>query len=163
MKTIIKFGDILCKIAEWILMTLLAAMTVVVFVQVVFRWIGAALPWSEEFARYCMIFLTYVGASIGIKRKSLVAIEAVVVLLPKKVQHIIEILVYLLIVVVSAVVFYYAWMLCARTMGQISPAMHIPMGFMYGALVIGFALVIVQAVIVIIRDLTPDREEALHV
>lgn len=154
MKVLTKISDTLEKISCWVLIVLMAAMSIVVFIQVVFRWIHASLPWSEEFARYSMVFLTYLGASVGIKRKSLVAIEAVVVLLPKKVQRVIEVLIYLIVLAASGVVLYFGVLLCQKTISQVSPAMHVPMGLMYGALVLGFSLIVVHSVINITKTVT---------
>ncbi len=77
-----KTSDVLNKVAVVFLGIALAVMTVVVFAQVIFRMIGASLPWSEEFARYTMVFLTYIGASVGVKYKSHISVEAVVGILP---------------------------------------------------------------------------------
>ena len=41
---------------------MLAVMSVVVFMQVVFRFlIKSSLPWSEELSRYLLVYITYFG------------------------------------------------------------------------------------------------------
>jgi len=35
-----------------------------------------SLSWSEELARYLMVWATFIGASIGVKRGSHVGVEA---------------------------------------------------------------------------------------
>ena len=66
-------------LAEYAVCALLAVMVVVVFLQVIFRFIiRSSLPWSEELSRYVMVWIVFLGASIGIKRKSHIGVEVVV-------------------------------------------------------------------------------------
>ena len=132
-----KISDALNKFAVVFLGIALAVMTAVVFAQVVFRKIGASLPWSEEFARYTMIFLTYIGASIGVKYKFHISVEAVVGILPKKLQDIAEVLIDILLMVTFYILIRYGIKVVGITLNQQSPAMKIKMGYMYSALVIG--------------------------
>ena len=57
------------NIEEFIVVPLVAVMTAVIILQVFFRYVlKGSLPWSEELSRYLMIWVTFVGASIGVKR-----------------------------------------------------------------------------------------------
>lgn len=50
----------LLKMSKYISLTFVAAMTFVVLLQVVFRYVlNNALPWSEELARYLMVWMTF--------------------------------------------------------------------------------------------------------
>ncbi len=80
-----KMLDRVNSLAEYAVCALLAVMVVVVFLQVIFRFvIRSSLPWSEELARYLMVWIVFLGASIGVKRKSHIGVEAVVALLPDR-------------------------------------------------------------------------------
>lgn len=53
---------VVLQINRWILIVALAAMSVIVFLNVVLRYTtGDSILWSEEVARYLMIWLTYLG------------------------------------------------------------------------------------------------------
>ncbi len=52
MKKLLYFLD---HIEEYLLMIMMAAMAIIVFIQVVFRVIGSSLPWSEEMSRYLAV------------------------------------------------------------------------------------------------------------
>ncbi len=55
----------LLKIAKWIIITMIALMTVVIALQVLFRYgLNDALSWSEEVARYMMVWMTFLGVPI---------------------------------------------------------------------------------------------------
>ena len=68
-------SDVVNFLVEHVIAILMGLMTIVVFLQVVFRLISGSLPWSEELARYMMIFMVYLGASVGVKKKNHIAIE----------------------------------------------------------------------------------------
>ena len=146
MKWLHKLSNVLENITLYFLAVALATMTVVVFTQVVFRLISSSLPWSEELSRYLMVYLTYVGASVGVKRKSHIAIEFVTSKFPLKIQYAVEIIANLICLACCAVIFYYGIKLVNITMMQKSPAMRIPMGTAYFALVLGASLMIIHFV-----------------
>ena len=48
---------------RWVLIVLLAAMSVIIFVNVVMRYTThESLEWAEEVSRHMMIWLTFLGA-----------------------------------------------------------------------------------------------------
>ena len=56
-------------IESWILIVMVAAMTVVVFLQVCFRYfLAQPLYWSEELARYLFVWISMIGASLSIQK-----------------------------------------------------------------------------------------------
>ncbi len=56
-------------VTEYVVSVLLVIMVVVVFLQVIFRFvIHASLPWSEELSRYILVWLSFLGAAIGVRK-----------------------------------------------------------------------------------------------
>lgn len=61
---------------EYILVLLLIAEVIVVFAQVVTRYVFKyPLPWSEEIARYMFIWMVWVGAAYGTKENKNICID----------------------------------------------------------------------------------------
>ncbi len=147
MKVLHKFSNALESATLWIIAAALAVMTVVVFAQVVFRELSASLPWSEELARYLMVYLTYLGISVGVKRKSHIAVEAVTRKFPLKVQNAVEIITNIACIVCCVIIVLYGIQLVNITMMQKSPALRMPMGIAYFSLVLGGILMIIQFLI----------------
>ena len=157
-----KISDGANKAAEYLVALLLAMMSVVVFVQVIGRWTRLSLPWSEEFARYAMIYMVYIGTSVGVKYGNHIAVEFIVNLLPKKGQKIMEVIVCLLMIVCFAIICRYGLKLVGVTMMQKSPAMQIKMGYVYFALVLGGVLMLLHSINEIVNVLTgyePENHE----
>ena len=113
-----KLSDIVNTLVEYVVAILMGLMTIVVFVQVIFRLAAGSLPW--------MIYLVYLGASVGVKYGNHIAVEFLSTMLPKKGQDILEVLVDLLMLLCFAVIIYYGFKVVNVTMMQKSPAMQTP-------------------------------------
>jgi C4-dicarboxylate transporter DctQ subunit len=140
---------------HYLLAVFMAAITFVVFIQVVFRQLGASLPWSEELSRYLLVWITMIGASEGIKRAVHVGVEAFTVLLPLKLRKAVNIVVLLICLFFCAVVLYYSLDIIRlqAANNQLTPAMRIPMWVAYAALPAGTALMIVRYLQLVVRSL----------
>ncbi|MDR1978790.1 MAG: TRAP transporter small permease [Synergistaceae bacterium] len=142
------------RLEEYLLAVFMAAITIVVFVQVVFRQLGRSLPWSEELTRYLLVWITLIGASQGVKKASHVGVEAFALLLPMKPRKIIHIAVLLICVFFFAIIEVYSLSIIRLQIAnhQLSPAMRIPMWTAYAALPAGAALMIVRYLQVLVRS-----------
>ncbi|MDR3230115.1 MAG: TRAP transporter small permease [Synergistaceae bacterium] len=142
------------NLEHYLLAVFMAAITFVVFIQVVFRQLGQSLPWSEELSRYLLVWITMIGASEGIKRAVHVGVEAFTIFLPLKLKKTINIVALLVCVLFCGIVLYYSLSIIRvqATNKQITPAMQIPMWIAYAALPAGAALMIVRYVQVIVRS-----------
>ena len=71
-----KINDWIGAVGKYLSLTLIGLMTLVIIVQVFFRYVlNNALPWSEEVARYMMIWMVFLVAPIAYRRGLNVAIE----------------------------------------------------------------------------------------
>ncbi|MDR1048527.1 MAG: TRAP transporter small permease [Synergistaceae bacterium] len=139
---------------RYLLAAFMAAITFVVFIQVVFRQLGASLPWSEELTRYLLVWITMIGASEGVKRAVHVGVEAFTLLLPLKLRKLVNIAALLICVAFCGVVLYYSLFIIRlqAVNRQITPAMQIPMWIAYAALPAGAFLMIVRYLQVVVRS-----------
>ena len=97
-KLAMNFEAYLCAIA-------IAVMSVVVFVQVVFRFIvKSSLPWSEELSRYLQVYITFFGTAYGIQTGAHLGIEAFTHLLPKGGRKVLAILVQIVSMLVCTLI-----------------------------------------------------------
>ena len=86
------------NIAELVLMVLLVVMCIVLFLQVVCRYVfNSPLVWSEELARYLFIWITFIGMGYGVLKHLHIDMSIVYTKFPKKIQKIIQVLVNLFI------------------------------------------------------------------
>lgn len=141
MKFAKKILDGLNLLTEYVVSLLLVIMVVVVFLQVIFRFVlQASLPWSEELSRYVMVWIAFLGAAIGIRRKSHIGVEALVMLFPREWQRRAGFLVSILSAVFFAFLVQYGTLILKTVRFQLSPAMELSMAIPYGAILVGGAL-----------------------
>lgn len=147
MRKVIKWLDEYLEVSLGVL--LMSLMTIIIFVQVIARYVlRNSLSWSEELARYLFIWIIYLGISYGCKLMKHIKIDACMSLFPKKARKYIEltgILIFLLFAIYVAVTGF------DLTMKQIplnrkSPAMGLPMQYIYAAPAAGMALSAVRLI-----------------
>lgn len=141
---------LLCVIA-------LALMSAVIVAQVFCRYVlNSSLSWSEELARYLFIWMIYIGISYGVKLDKHICVDAVYTFAPKGIKRYYAIVGYLLFLLFAVAMVYYGVLVVGMQIssGQVSPAMGVPMQYVYAAPVVGFVLTairLVQKVIEAIR------------
>ena len=163
MRWLNKVSDVVNTVAEYFCAIALGVMSIVVFIQVVFRLTAGSLPWSEELARYLMIYMVYVGTSIGVKRCSHIAVEVIMDRCPPTVQKVVELLVDLLMIAAFVILCVYGMKIVDITMMQKSPAMQIKMGYVYMSMVLGGALMLLHCVNNMINTITGYKPEVKKV
>ena len=149
MNTIVKGIDQLNRIVIWAVVLMLSVMCVTVFMQVIFRYVlHASLSWSEELARYLMVWLTFLGAALGVRYKSLIGMEVLVKALPKLMKRGVLEVVTLFQLVFLAVVLVYSIKMTMIAHAQVSAAMLIPMSWAYVGLPVGLSMMILNTIAV---------------
>ena len=134
---------------EKVLLVLFSVIMVsVIFLQVVMRQFGSSLSWSEELARYCFIWMIYIGISYGVKEQKHVRIDAFLLLLNQKGQMILNFIVNLLFMAFAIFVIIYGTEIASQLLqfGQRSAAIQIPMGYVYMATPIGMGLTLIRLI-----------------
>ena len=147
----------------------IAVMSVVVFVQVVFRFIvKSSLPWSEELSRYLQVYITFFGTAYGIQTGAHLGIEAFTHLLPKGGRKVLAILVQIVSMLVCTLILKLGVDIVMSQMasGQVSPAMRIPMWVIYGAIPMGMAFCVIRYIVEIYHSVKnfnkPEDREVLE-
>lgn len=134
---------------EIILVFLLAAMAVILGIQVFCRYaLSMSLTWSEELTRYLFIWAGFLSVSYCTKKCISIKIEQFVALFPKRgkalfkvVNHTIELVLFLYLIPFAWKYFY-----SAIETGQVSPALGIPMYYVQAAPLAGFILVAIRII-----------------
>lgn len=87
----------LTKTEEGVLVAIFIAMTIVCFLQVIFRFVlEASLVWSEEFLRAGLMWSSCLGISCAYNRYAHLGVDFFVNLLPEKAQKIFTLISYLI-------------------------------------------------------------------
>ena len=120
-------------------------MAVVVLAEVIFRY-ALLLPlfWTEEFARYCLVWSSLLGAGVALKRGEHIAVRFFSDKLPKGIRMGTALCVQIFIAALLGVIFWGGVDLVILTRHQLSPAMRIPMSWPYMAIPVGSLIMLLH-------------------
>lgn len=83
-KTLRKLDETIGRIEEWSLFIIVIVALISLFFNVVLRYgFNYTLAWSEELVRIVIIYSTFIGASVAIKQRAMIRIDAIVQIFPK--------------------------------------------------------------------------------
>ena len=128
-------STIINRTTEIALLVIISVMAGVVFIEVLFRY-ALMLPlfWTEEFARYCLVWSSLLGASVALKRGQHIAVTFFVDRIPGGMGPQAAFLVSVFIALFLTVILWGGVHLVILTRHQLSPAMRIPMSWPYLAI-----------------------------
>lgn len=144
---------------------LVICMTIIVFLQVIFRYFHIQVPWTEELARYMFVWMIYLGCSAAVRARKHLKIDAVQLLFNDKVNFILDMIsnavffIFCLFLVVNGVDLLYK---IGFVQQQESPAMHMPMIIPYSSWWICSILMIFRLIQDTIARIK-ERKEAVRV
>ena len=158
-RALAKFDTLLSKGEAWVLVGLVVVMTVVVFLQVVYRYLLAQpLHWSEEMARYLFVWISLLGAALSVQKRGHFGMDFFFRMLPPKGRRSITVLMYLLVGIVILVLLFCGILLVQKTADQQSPAMEIPMAWAYACLPVGAALMLIHLLSILGQEAVEKKE-----
>ena len=138
------FDRLLLSVNRWAVIVLLAAMATMVFANVALRFLtDYSILWVEETSRYTMVWLTFIGAGLVLRYGGHIGIDSLQQAVPRFAPFIRTI-----VVVVMALFFCTMIVVGIRyaslTWAQTTPVLEIPVGAVYLAMPVGFALMLVH-------------------
>lgn len=114
---------------------------------------GNSLTWADEVARYSMIWLTFLGSGLALREGAHAAITNAQDALPGRGQLALRGLILLVLLGFFAFMVWVGIDYMNRMAVQRSAALRIPMKWVYAAMPVGFALMIVHLVLIAPRYL----------
>ena len=148
MAAFMKFADLLLALAKLLTILIVAGMVFSVLTGVFFRFvIPVPLAWPPEAARFLMVAVTMIGASVAIRQLDHVGITLLVDVLPIRIRGMIYIVGNVLIALFLLIFIWFSWRLTIE-MGprQASSSLGVNMVFAYMAMPVGGAMMLVQIV-----------------
>ena len=144
---------------------LLAVIAAAVLFQVIVRFvltaagINISAPWTEELARYLLIWMILLGAGAGCRRMQLIALTFVINWLPARLGGAARLLALALCLWMFCIMLIYGWQfvqVIGRT--ELSPVMQISKSWVYWAMPAGAALMIVNTLAFIVEAMRPGGD-----
>jgi TRAP-type C4-dicarboxylate transport system permease small subunit len=147
-------NDIIGRITEIFLVMILSAMALAVFLQVIFRYlINLPLFWTEEFARYCLIWSSFLGAAVAMKRGEHIAVRIFMDRFPPAGRKALSAIALLCVIGILVIILWGGIKLVFVAQAQISPALRISMSIPYMAIPVGSGIMILHAVALFLKEI----------
>ncbi len=140
----------LCRAFGWLMVACLGLMVLMVFGNVVLRYgFNTGITVSEELSRWLFVWMTFLGAVVGVHRRAHLGTDMVVARLPRAGQKLCFIVAHVLMLAMCALMLDGAWKQTLINAGSTSAAMQVPVAWLYASGVVFAAL----AALVLLNDL----------
>lgn len=160
-------NDHLLKVGRGIGVVAIAVMVAVTLVQVFCRYVlGNALPWPDEAARFCMLWMTGLMAPTAFRRGGFVAIDILPSLLPRRPASLLNLVLLTVSLMVLIIALQIGWKEVTGLGGRFASASlyiptaldfsewhRVPRSWMMASILVGMALLVLVNIELILRNL----------
>jgi TRAP-type C4-dicarboxylate transport system permease small subunit len=141
---------------------LMAALSILVFVGVIYRYVLLApIAWIEEVVRFCLVWVTFLGTYLGVRRGQHIALEVVYHRLGPRGRRAVDAVGRVLLAAFFAALAWYGARYARAFMGARTPYLGTPQGLTYAALPVGALLLLVALSPVRARRTRPAAGKAV--
>jgi TRAP-type C4-dicarboxylate transport system, small permease component len=149
MKALFMVIDKVNSLLKTFLFILFAVMLAVLSMQVAARFLQGALSWSEELARYIMIWMTYIGAAVAMREGKLISLTVMVHLLRLSADmiRIVNGAAMVISCCFCGLVVFLSIEFLSVVVSQSSPAMGLSMAIPYAAIPVGCLMMFINAIV----------------
>lgn len=156
MQAIAKFLDshlaLIRKLVKIIIISIFTLQVLVVFSQVVWRFIfNNPFSWSEELARYLQVWLILLTSSVCIRKGRHLAVDYATHALPFKYNKILKFIIMIFIMFFTCIVIVFGVHMIVVTINQKTPALQIPILVVYLAFPITGLLMFLESLILFLK------------
>jgi TRAP-type C4-dicarboxylate transport system permease small subunit len=145
-----RFDRALLAVNRWTLIAILAAMAIMVFANVTLRFTtDRSILWVEEASRYLMIWLTFLGMGPVLRYGGHLGIDTLQEVLPRH-AAVIRGSIFALLLAFFAFMAWVGLRYAVLAWSQTTPVLRMPIGAVYLAMPIGFALAMLHLVLMAI-------------
>ena len=139
--------------AEKILFVIGAAICIILFAQVVFRYAGASLGWSEEVSRHLLVAITFIGGTVAYKRASFIGLKGFGHRLGPAVQQAIVIGLQLLTLACFGLIAWFGAAYTVKAAEHTSSSLQIPMAIPFSVIPAASVIFVIHVLADIARTL----------
>ncbi|MFN3171194.1 MAG: TRAP transporter small permease [Hyphomicrobiales bacterium] len=151
-------------LATVLVAALLAIVALAVMGQVTVRFVLTAFginisaPWTEEVARYTLIWMVFLGAAIGVRHARMIALEFGIRKLPKGVGVPIRYAVMIMSIAFFGLLFWVGVDFLELGRSERSPVLGITRDYVYWAMPVGMVLMILNSLALIAETILEGRD-----
>lgn len=150
--------DIIAFVVFWILAG-------VVFLQFFTRYVlNDSMAWTEEIARYLLIWVTFVGGAIAVRRGTHIGVEVMLHFLPPNTVRVLRFVIDIITVGFVGLICWFAVQITERMQIQTMMVVDVPMSIVYAGVACGCFLMLYRSLRMFLanarRHWEPDPDKA---
>lgn len=153
LQALVAINGTLLAVCRYLAIVLVAAIAVIVSAAVVFRYgLNNSLSWSEDAAKFLMVWMTFIGAPLGFRHGSHVSCDLLPPGLPASVLKATRVLVWLIVIFVMVILVRNGWIFAWNGRTQVALTVgDISMFWIFVCMPIGAALMALVALEQLLR------------
>ena len=149
------------RIVMFIIIAIGIFMLAIALLHIFSRYVlNSSLTWSEELLKILLVWFCLLSASYIAVRREHVSIVVFKQMFPKKVEHVMDISVQVLMLLASVVVFFIGILMIIRSGNRVTPALGFPYAVKYAAVSVSFVVMSLYELRNILFDLFRPGEAA---
>jgi TRAP-type transport system small permease protein len=138
---------------DWLALALFWLLGLTVFYQFFTRYaLNDSAAWTEEIARYFLVAMVFVGAAMCVRKNNHIQVDFFYRVLPPRLMRVMATLVDAVRIAFFGTCVVLTWQLMQRIGGSRMAVVDLPMGLVYGCVLVGFGLMTWRAIEVAIAN-----------
>ncbi|MEW5864850.1 MAG: TRAP transporter small permease [Pseudomonadota bacterium] len=131
---------------DWVAFVLFWVLAGIVFYQVFTRYIiEDPAGWTEEIARYFLVAVVFVGAAMSVRRNNHIQVDFLYRLMPRAMGRALSTAVDVFRCLFLGYATWLCWLLIQRIGSSRMAIVDLPMGWVFGAMMFGFAVMFLRS------------------
>jgi len=131
---------------DWVAFALFWLMAAVVFYQVVTRYVmDDPAGWTEEIARYFLVAVVFVGATMSVRRNNHIQVDYFYRLMPPAMARVLATAVDVVRCLFLGYACWLTWLLIQRIGASPMAVIDLPVGWVFSVMLFGFALMFLRS------------------
>ena len=165
------FTKALVKGLEWLLMSILGFMVILVFGNVVLRYgFNSGIVFSEEVSRFLFVWMVFLGSVLMLRDNGHLGVHTVTKLLPLWGKKVCKLVSDVTVLTCCVLLTYGGWRIVKLNMTNIAPVSEIPLGVVYSACLVcsvGMGVLLIGSIYRLLsgkmteQEMCPDFDDAL--
>jgi len=165
------FTRLLVRSLEWVLISILGLMVVLVFGNVVLRYgFNSGITFSEEVSRFLFVWMVFLGSVLMLRDNGHLGVHTVTKLLPLAGKKICKLLSDVITLACCVLLSIGGWQIIKLNMVNIAPISGVPIGIVYMACLfcsVGMGILLIGSIYRLLtgkmteQEMCPDFDDAL--
>lgn len=148
---------------RWLMLVLYTVVVAVIAIEVIRRFaLSYSSIWGEEVARYCFIYLVWIGAAVAVRERSHIRIDVLLHFLPPRGRALLNLFGNGATLLLACLALYWSFepILTSLRFGSVTHGLRISQAWFFAAVPFGFTLIVYRVLRAIADDLRDLRSGA---